>query len=96
MPKKMPVISECAVTECTYNKAKMCHAMAITVGDASHPACDTFLKVAQKGGVDDMTGAVGACKASDCKHNASFECSAPNIRVGAHGDHADCETYSRT
>ncbi len=96
MPKKMPIISECAVTECSYNKSKVCHAMAITVGDGSHPSCDTFFNVAKKGGVDDMAGTVGACKAHDCKYNDAFECSAPNIRVGAHANHADCQTYSQT
>ncbi|MBI4495555.1 MAG: DUF1540 domain-containing protein [Deltaproteobacteria bacterium] len=93
MAKQMPKVLECEVQECSYNKNKVCHAMAITVGGLKHPMCDTFLKSAQKGGVPDMTGGVGACKEDDCKFNRSLECNAPGIHVGTHMDHGDCKTF---
>jgi hypothetical protein len=93
MPAKMPRIIDCQVTDCAYNSDKMCHAMAITVGDAS-PFCDTFLKKEQKGGALDVIGGVGACKVERCKFNDSLECSADGIHVGRHADSAQCDTFS--
>lgn len=55
--------------------------------------CDTLVKLPTKRGADDVTGAVGACKSQDCRYNNALECSAPEIRIGHHGDHADCRTY---
>ncbi len=68
--------------------------MAITVGSAGHPMCDTFIKASQKGGVMDMKGGVGACREADCKFNQALECSASGIHVGLHADHADCSTFA--
>jgi hypothetical protein len=95
MSKKMPVINECEMTTCAYNQQRVCHAMAITVGDTVCPMCDTFFARPDKGGVGDMTGTVGACKESDCQFNDALECSAPGIKVASHGGHPDCSTYKR-
>ena len=67
--------------------------MAITVGD-SHPTCDTFTNSSQKAGVQEIMGGVGACKVDSCKFNQSLECSAPEIQVSIHQDHACCKTFS--
>jgi len=93
MPVTTPKIMACQVTECSYNKNKECHAMAITVGN-SHPTCDTFIKSSFQGGTDSI-GGVGACRAVDCKWNESLECTAEGINVGTHENHADCVTYSK-
>ena len=81
--------------DCSYNRNKECHAMAITVGSGGHPMCDTLIKSSQKGGVMDMMGSVGACKEADCKFNQVLECSASGgIHVARHADHADCSTFA--
>lgn len=67
--------------------------MAITIGSAS-PICDTFLRRAKKGGVQDMNGSVGACKIDSCKFNESLECMADGIHIGMHADHAECDTFA--
>ncbi len=94
MPRKMPVINECEMTECAYNQERGCHAMAITVGDEGCPMCDTYFRQPQKGGVADMKGGVGACHTYDCKFNDAFECSAPGVKVARHQGHADCSTFA--
>lgn len=90
----MPKILSCSVLECAYNKNSECHTPAITVGDGDHAECDTFYRAQSKGGVNDIIGGVGACKAHMCKFNKSFECVAPGINVASHSEHADCKTYS--
>lgn len=94
MAMKMPKISACGVTDCSYNRQRQCHALAITVGGPEVCACcDTYLHAETKGGVADMTGSVGACKVEECSFNKSFECAAPDIKVGLHEGHADCKTF---
>jgi len=93
MSKKMPSVSECEMSECAYNQQRVCHALAITVGDDTCPMCDTYFDSDSKGGFGDETGTVGACKESDCQFNNALECSAPNIKVASHSGHADCSTY---
>lgn len=95
MAIQMPKVLGCEVQDCSYNKSKECHAMAISVGGMKHPVCDTFVKMPSKGGVLDI-GGVGACKEDDCKYNNSLECNAPGIQVGFHMDHADCKTFAPT
>ncbi len=90
----LPKIIKCSVTDCAYNKDNKCHTLAITVGDASHAACDTFFKTSHKGGSPDLMASVGACKVENCRHNKSLECSASGINVGLHSNHADCQTFS--
>ncbi|MBI5562506.1 MAG: DUF1540 domain-containing protein [Deltaproteobacteria bacterium] len=93
----MSKILSCSVKECAYNVNDKCHTLAITVGDGSHPACDTYCysKNQAKGGAPDVTGGVGACKTDACKFNKSFECAASGINVGPHGGHADCRTFAQ-
>lgn len=90
----MPNVKACAVTECAYNANKLCHARAITVGDGTHPMCDTYFK--SPGGrshdIAIMAG-VGACKISACQFNQDFECQAAGVDVGKHQGHADCITF---
>lgn len=94
MATKMPKILSCSVKECSYNKNNECHTPAITIGGPGpHAACDTFVKMSKKGGINDI-GGVGACKVDDCKFNQSLECGATGINVGYHSDHADCTTFS--
>jgi len=94
MAMNMSKIKSCEVTDCAFNRSRACHALAITVGDASHPRCDTFMKSASKGGDIASTGSVGACKIDSCKFNKSLECSSKDISVGLHQGHADCKTFS--
>lgn len=94
MPMKMPKVMDCTVSDCAYNSAKACHAMAITVGDNPNlPICDTYLQSSIHGGVKDMTAGVGACKTAVCSFNKDFECSAPNIHVGKKQGVPDCLTF---
>lgn len=94
----MPVIQECRVEVCSYNRDRACHALAITVGDTTrtvlHARCDTFVEATFKGGESSVTGRVGACKMSDCRHNSDLECQAPGIVVGYRQDEATCLTYA--
>ena len=92
MAMMMPKVLTCEINKCAYNMDSMCHAMAINVG-GSHPMCDTYMEKAQKGGVPDMIGVVGACKIDDCEFNQSLECAAEGINIRLHSDHADCRTY---
>lgn len=97
---EMPVVNECAVEDCGYNRDRACHALAITVGDTAgvavrHAHCDTFFVSPAKGGDPSVTGRVGACKMSDCRHNADFACHAPaGITVGYQQNEVDCLTYA--
>ena len=94
---EMPSIYSCEVTECAYNKDKMCHALGITIGDSQGPMCDTFLDRSQvqcEGGDPEQVGHVGACRMSDCVYNERLECSAGDIAVGHEGRKIDCLTYN--
>lgn len=95
MPKQMSKISACDQTDCAYNKHNACHTLAITVGGVEDECamCDTYMNSPKRGGVEDATGGVGACKVDDCKFNESFECNAGSIKVAPHQGHPDCTTY---
>lgn len=88
----LPIVSTCSVAGCSYNHETECHAGAITVTGSS-AACGTFLDSPGKGGVDGGTARVGACHRVDCVFNAQLECGAPDVRIGAGADPADCLTY---
>ena len=90
---ELPVVRECLVSECAYNRELICHAQVITVGDAAHPACDTFVASARRGRSDARAG-VGACMVSACRYNSDLCCRASTIAVGYHGVHADCMTFT--
>ncbi|WP_267592793.1 DUF1540 domain-containing protein [Carbonactinospora thermoautotrophica] len=91
----MPLVNECAVDACAYNRDRACHALAITIGDLGHAHCDTFFSASIKGGDPSAVGHVGACKMADCEYNVSLECQAPGITVGYQQNAADCLTYQR-
>jgi hypothetical protein len=88
-------VIDCAVEECSYNKDLACHARGITIGDNSHPRCDTFMRSSLKGGITDVTAEVGACKVSGCMYNQSLECTAEGIQIGSHSNHPDCLTFKK-
>lgn len=87
-------VMECAASACTYNVDGECHAQAITVGDAAHAMCDTFLLTGSHCSKTPSHAGVGACKVSACRHNRDYECQAARIRVGSHEGHADCITFA--
>ncbi|WP_406291967.1 hypothetical protein [Embleya sp. NBC_00896] len=39
---EVPVVNDCAIEDCAYNRHPACHAPAITMGDVQHAHCDTF------------------------------------------------------
>lgn len=91
---EMPVVSQCAATECAYNLNKTCHARAITIGDGIHPGCDTFLHGSGKAKGAGQTAGIGACKTINCKFNEDLECMTDSIRVGHVQNKVNCMTYS--
>lgn len=89
---RLPEIQECDVQDCFYNRERVCHAPAITVGSPC-PRCDTYISSSDHGQPADQ-GLVGACREDDCRFNHELACHAPGIVVGHHSGHADCFTYS--
>ncbi|NLW32825.1 MAG: DUF1540 domain-containing protein [Fibrobacter sp.] len=92
MALEIPNIIDCNAKNCVYNKQNQCHAFAITVGD-EEPRCDTYCSSQTKGGINEVTGKVGACKVCDCIHNKSFECTAQGIHITINHGTPDCSTY---
>ena len=90
---EMPRVENCRVIECCYNLDQMCHALAITIGNRTHPKCDTYCDYMTKGGDQSVIAGVGACKVSECGYNRSLECTASGITVGRAEDEADCLTF---
>ena len=88
----MSKVTLCDATDCSYNRDRKCHALAITVGEVE-PCCDTYFQAQGKGGAADMIGGVGACKVQNCVFNKEFECSAGSIKVGIPSGHPDCITF---
>lgn len=91
---QMPIVSECAATECAYNINKSCQARAITVGDGIHPGCDTFLMGSGKAKGSGQTAGIGACKITGCKFNEGLECMTDSISVCHVRGKVSCTTYS--
>ena len=91
-PVEMPEVMGCSIRECAYNTGLMCHARAVTMGDAYDHLCDTMLVSAththRKGGAG-----VGACRAITCANNDDFECQADGIAVSMTGGQALCGTF---
>lgn len=90
---EMPLVAECSVQECAYNTGQRCHARAITVGDAVHPGCDTFLGGSAHSKARERNAGVGACKVSACQYNDDFECVTEQIIVGHSSNEVRCLTY---
>lgn len=91
---KAAKVAGCEVSECAYNKALACHAVAVTVGDTHHPACVTFHKSRERGGTHEAGAIVGACKMETCAHNVLLECAIEDVSVQFHHGHADCAKYA--
>lgn len=89
----MPIVSECAASECVYNLNMACHARAITIGDGVQPGCDTFFGATRHAHEAGRTAGVGACKVTSCTHNDDYECSAPEINVGYTGKNVRCLSF---
>ena len=97
----MPPVEDCTASNCAYNQDHKCYAKAITIGQSTHPACDTFLSddtrlVPAHVVARNVSAGVGACKTVLCQHNDNLECVAPSIRVTSHATHADCVTFKRS
>ncbi|NIM02542.1 DUF1540 domain-containing protein [bacterium] len=92
MNTKMPKVKSCDATDCAYNIRHKCHAIAITIGGWSVPACDTSMIAQKKGGVPNTTAGVGACKIENCQFNKSLQCTAKWIRVKRYTLDAECVT----
>jgi hypothetical protein len=88
-----PKVLQCQVAECAYNMDNTCHALAVTIGDAMKPRCDTFCRCSEKGGDPTSIAVVGACKMASCMYNKSLECSATSISVGFMEKDIDCLTF---
>ncbi len=89
---EMPGVRSCKATQCAYNREKVCHARAITIGDGTHPCCDTFFQSRAHVSGSQKAG-VGACKVSICQHNDNFECQARSIELARQDCPADCATF---
>lgn len=89
----MPTVTRCTAESCAYNREQACHALAITIGDAHQPQCDTFLSSSAQGGDLSAVAHVGACKVAECEHNVNLECQAPGIQVGYQQNSVECLTY---
>jgi len=90
---QMAEIMTCSATDCAYNMEKQCHALAVTIGDVTSPRCDTEFMASMKGGKEDVTAGVGACKVMNCVYNDSLECAAGCIDLEMQDGHAQCCTF---
>lgn len=90
----MPLVAQCAVSDCAYNINSSCHARAITIGDGIHPGCDTFLGTSPHTRDAKLLAGVGACKVTGCMHNDDYECIAEQINVGYQNQEINCLTFS--
>ena len=91
---EMPLITQCSAGQCAYNQDNACHARAITIGDTSHPGCDTYLQGAQHTHQQQSAG-IGACKMANCKFNDDLECMAEGVQVGLVMNSPNCLTYQQ-
>ncbi len=90
---EIPAVTECSITECSYNAGHACHAKAITIGDGVHPGCDTFLFMSTHVREKERHAGVGACKVTTCRFNEDLECSADAISVGRLAAGVSCLNY---
>ncbi len=91
---EMPLVTKCMATTCAYNVNSNCNARAITIGDAQHPACDTYLTGSLHAKPAKQVAGIGACKTATCKFNENLECTADTINVGMFKSEASCLTFS--
>lgn len=55
--------------------------------------CDTFLDSTPHSRSQQTSAGVGACKATSCRHNDDYECTAEKISVGHASASVCCLTY---
>lgn len=92
----MSHIEKCDATECAYNSDGFCHTLAVTIGDPRGcPDCSTFFVSSSKGGDQEATAGIGACKMASCRYNMQLECSAPSVSIGHAEEHVHCLTFSQ-
>ncbi len=91
---EMPMVSRCMVSECSYNTGSKCHARAITVGDAIHPRCDTYIASGLHTNHTQQVAGVGACKTVGCQHNEDMECVADSVQVARVKNECKCMTFA--
>jgi len=90
---EMPVVKECAASDCVYNTNSSCHARAISIGDSMHPDCDTFMAGVRHAKSVNQIAGIGACKTAGCKFNNDLECMAESIQVRMVKNKANCATF---
>lgn len=90
------LVSQCNVTNCTYNQSQQCTAGAIDVSFMDKLAqCYTYTeqpvlsKQVRKG-----VGDVSQCDVIDCNYNEGQRCIAKTIAVTYQDDIAQCATYT--
>ncbi len=93
MAKRMPFIIGCDAEDCSYNRSKECHALAITIGVSGLPQCDTYAGLAGKGGAAETFGAVGACREELCMFNESLECTSAAVLIRLKNGRPSCIAY---
>lgn len=90
----MTDVSQCTVTECSFNQDG-CSASAVTItGSPDHAQCGTFISIDARGGLPVASAHVGACQRVECTHNTDLLCTAESVTIGAGRDTADCLTYA--
>ncbi|WP_036477685.1 DUF1540 domain-containing protein [Myxosarcina sp. GI1] len=92
------IVSECLVTDCTYNREKRCTAGGIYINTANGAAlyydCTTeSLKpiTQEREEVED----VSQCTVIDCSYNKGQSCIAEFITVFLSNNTARCDTYTK-
>ncbi len=93
MAKKMPFIIGCDAEDCSYNRDKECHALAITVGASGLPQCDIYTSLSGKGGVAESFGSVGACREELCTFNDSLECTSAAVLIRMRNRKPNCIAF---
>lgn len=91
---EMPMVANCMANDCAYNVNSNCHARAITIGDATHPCCDTFMNGSQHTKSTSRIAGIGACKTGTCQHNEDLECMADSVQVGMAQSEVKCMTFA--
>lgn len=91
---QMPTVTKCMANACAYNVNSNCNARAITIGDTTHPCCDTFISISHHTKKASQVAGIGACKTETCKFNEDLECTADTISVGVQKNEPNCLTFA--